>query len=313
MYICLVYDGRIPVERYGGTQRVVHWLARDLLRMGHRVALAAHPGSYVAGARMLHGRGLGKLLSLVPAEADIVHLHDDRPVMDLDRPCLKTIHGNTAALDEHNACFVSRDHARRHGRETFVYNGVPADECYFSGEKSDRLLFFARINRPGKNITRALDLSRAHGVTLDVAGGNRLDLLRRSTVRREGAFRKSLAAGARFHGMVGGWEKARLLAHARALLFPIRWDEPFGLVVVEALLAGTPVITTDFGAMREIVHPDVGYICSTDAEFTAAISGVATMSAERCRAYAADLFTTSTTARGYLDLYERTISGERLP
>ena len=94
---------------------------------------------------------------------------------------------------------------------------------------------------------------------------------------------------------------------------PIRWDEPFGLVIVESLLAGTPVIATPCGAMPELVHPDVGVLAGSDEEFGAAFDDVGRIVPRRCREYAADNFAIETTAGRYVELYRRVLDGETLP
>lgn len=315
MRIALAIDGRLPADRYGGSERVVAWLARALLRAGHEVTVLARPGSYVPGARMIPVRDGRDAPRNVPRDIDIAHFHSTFPSPDYRLPNLSTIHGNHegALRPADNLCFVSADHARRHGRATFVHNGLPPDEHLFRQAKSERYLFLARINRPGKNVTQAIELARTFDLQLDLAGGGRWELLTRSRVRRERAFFRSFQRRFRFHGMVGGWRKAELLANARALLFPIRWEEPFGLVVIEALLAGTPVVAAPRGAMPELIQPDVGFLCSSDADYAAAFEGVGALSANRCRDYARERFSAEEMARRYLDLYRRVLDGEPLP
>ncbi|MCX5514630.1 glycosyltransferase [Kaistia algarum] len=310
--IALICEQRVPVERYGGTERIVEWMARGLLRRGHSVTLIAPAGSNIPGTRLVTAGAAAEAASRLPVDIDIVHAHGWTNAA-FAKPTLWTLHGNAPGFGfEGNWNFISRDHASRHGRKTFVYNGIPPDEIYFQPEKSDRHLFLSRVNRAGKNVTRAIELSRRFDVGLDIAGGARWELLTRSVVRKEGAFRRSFSPKIRFHGMVGGWDKARLLAEARSLLFPIRWDEPFGLVAVEALLAGTPVIASPRGAIPEIVAPDVGFLCESDAEFAAAFEGVPSIDARFCRDYAATLFSADAMVAGYVELYRRILDGETL-
>lgn len=264
------------------------------------------------GARIVPAIDAASAAAAIPADIDIVHAHGWVEA-SYGKPALKTLHGNAPGYGfEGNWNFISADHAARHGRETFVYNGVPPEDAAFSATKSDRHLFLSRINRAGKNVTRAVDLARKFDLKLDLAGGSRIDLLTRSQVRREGVFFRTLDGRFRFHGLVGGSRKAELLASARSLLFPIRWDEPFGLVVVEALLAGTSVVATPRGAVPEIVNPEVGFLCETDAEFGEAFSAVADIRPALCREFAADQFSAARMAEGYLTLYRRILDGETL-
>jgi glycosyltransferase involved in cell wall biosynthesis len=310
--IALYIRSRVPVEKYGGTQRDVVWLARELTRQGHEVTLIASPGSFVPGVRMVFLQPGKPLREHVPRGIQIVNSHYGGQFGDL--PTLHSVHGNLGGPPgPGNFNFISADHAARYGRKTFVYNGMPVDEHYFSEAKSDRFLFFSRINRPGKNVSGAMRLAKKFDLSLDLAGGARWELLTRSGVRRERAFLASLDRRFRFHGVVGGWKKAELFANARALLFPIRWEEPFGLVVVESLLAGSPVIATPRGSMPELVHSDVGFLCETDDAFGAAFEGVRSIPPRRCREYAAEHFSIIKTTRQYVELYQRILDGETLP
>jgi len=312
--IALVIPARVPVDKYGGTQRDVVWLARELTRQGHTVTLLAEPGSYVAGVRMIFIPRGKSAADVLPSDIDIANFHQNEAPLHSPVPSLLSAHGNLGNPSEGwNWSFVSANHAARHGRKTFVYNGMPADEHYFSDSKSKRLLFFARINRRGKNVTRAMKLAKSFDYGLDLAGGARWELLTRSHVRKEGAFSISLDPRFKFHGMVGGWKKAELFANARALLFPIRWEEPFGLVIVESLLAGTPVIASPLGSMHELVHPDIGFLCETDAEFGAAFESAGSIPPRRCRDYAAEHFAIEKTTRQYVELYRRILDRETLP
>ena len=311
--VALVVAAQVPVEKYGGTQRQVVWLARELMRRNHSVTLVAWPGSHVAGARMVDARTPREAFARIPADTDIINTFDVDPPAGFDRPCLITHQGNGNKPSGGNRNYVSRNHAERHGRETFAYNGLPADEHHFQDRKNGRYLFFSRINRPGKNVTRAMQLAVANNLQMDIAGGARWELLTRSVVRRERAFFTSLDKRFAIHGMVGGWTKAKLFADAKALLFPIRWEEPFGIVVPEALLAGTPVIATPRGSMPELTHPDIGFLCDSDADFAAAFDGVNAIPAARCREYAAENFSIERSTDTYLVLYQRILDGETLP
>ena len=314
MKIGLVCSGRLPVLKYGGTQRIVYWLGQELVRRGHEVTLVAGPGSSLPGAATVAAQNAAEAASALPPSLDIIHFHGFYP-KTLDRPHLKTTHGNAdrAAFRDGNWSFVSRDHAERHGRGTYVYNGVALDEYAFSPTASERYLFLARVNLAAKNLTGAMRLAKRFDVELDIGGGSRFDLLLRSRVRREGAFFTSLAPRFHFHGMVGGEDKKRLLSGARGLLLPVRGPEAFGLVAVEALASGTPVIATRHCAMPEIIAPDVGFLCTSDEEFGEAFANIGSISRARCREYAAERFSVQRMTDGYLALYRRILDGEAIP
>ncbi|RRI02700.1 glycosyltransferase family 4 protein [Mesorhizobium tamadayense] len=312
MRITLVAERAIPCKGYGGTERQVDWLAKEFSRLGHKVVLIAGRGSSHPLCEVRQASSAAECRAAIPADADIVHFNGW--YIEAQRPALYTMHGFAPEFPQkgQNWNFVSASHARNHGRETFVYNGFPVYAYRLSAIKTSRLLFLAGIARVGKNLNRAVDLARAFDFRLDIAGGSRWQLLQRTKVRRQGVFFKSLSRRFRYHGTVDGDEKLRLLGEARAFLNPIAWEEPFGMAPVEAMLCGTPVLTTPRGAMPEIVDDATGRLFETDTEFAQALADIAGLSPEQCRESAADRFPIAKTARGYLDLYTRILDGEAL-
>src|SRR5262249_49030304 len=138
MHITLYKSGRLPVPPpdYGGTQRVIYWLGKTLVELGHQVTLIAHPESHIPGAEL---RPLSPdesdreaWIRLVPDSTDLIHLWDnDRPIAK--KPCLVTVEGNGRSRREFtpNTVFVSRRHAANHGSTRYVYNGIdPADYAF---------------------------------------------------------------------------------------------------------------------------------------------------------------------------------------
>lgn len=313
MRITLVAERTIPCKGYGGTERQVDWLATELSRLGHKVVLIAARGSSHPLCEVRQASSAAECRAAIPADTDIVHFNGW--YIEISRPALYTMHGFDPEFTQNrpNWNFVSASHARNHGRETFVHNGFPVDAYRLSARKTGRLLFLAGIARAGKNLNRAVDLARAFDFQLDIAGGSRWQLLQRTKVRRQGVFFKSLGRRFRYHGVVDGDEKLRLLGEARAFLNPIAWEEPFGMAPVEAMLCGTPVLTTRRGALPEIVDGATGRLFDTDAEFAQALADIAGLSPEQCRASAAARFPIAKTANGYLDLYTRILDGEKLP
>lgn len=305
MRVCLVSNARIPPPLYGGIERVVQWLAQDLVAMGHAVTLVARSGSGLAGVQCIPADSAQEALQRLPA-ADIYHFHGWPPPDQFTRPWLYTLHGNEPLPQPAHTVGVSADHARRHGLKTFVHNGVDPGEFTYRADKRDHLLFFSKVRRRVKGAPRALHLARAHGQRLVVAGGYRFDLL------KVGGFWHSLHPSVSFRGEVGGARKAALFANARALLFPIQWDEPFGLVIVEALLSGTPVIATPRGSVPELVPLEVGALFSEDAAFGAALEHAARCKPADCRDWAMERFSSQVCARNHLALYQRILDGDKV-
>jgi glycosyltransferase involved in cell wall biosynthesis len=313
MHIVHVSRWKLPVQAYGGVPRVVYWLAQAQVRQGDRVTILGPAGTSCPGATCIpvgvprgepdYSPYIGPLL---PADADVVHFHH-RPSQPPALPWVLTSHGNSP--DEltplPNKIFVSRNHAERAGSTRFVHNGLDPAEFRFRDCKDDYILFLSKVSRPSKGVDVALQLARDLGFRLVVAGGTRFGL------RKTGGLWNSLRAGVHFIGEVDGERKADVLAGARALLFPIRWDEPFGLVVTEALVSGTPVITTPRGSMPELITPEVGFLCDSYAALADAIGRIGEIQPEACRRRVLDHFTNVQSAQAYRRYYEAEIAAWR--
>ena len=295
----------VPVRRYGGTQRVVTWLADALAEAGHDPVLLVPPRSSSETARVVHvpkrtfrraERDPGfDLDGALPPGLDVLHLHSEVRART-EIPGLTTIHGNGEPGSYGPSCvFVSRDHMERMRGRHFVHNGLPPDAYRFRREKEPWLLFLARASWKVKGVDRAERAARAAGRDLVIAGGWRFH-----------PFDRSL----RSVGMVGGERKLELLAEASALLFPVRWEEPFGLAVVEALASGTPVVASRRGALPEILTPGTGFLCDDEADFVEAVGRLDEIDPAACRARVEERFTARRMAEDYLQLYRRAIAGE---
>jgi len=300
MHIAHVCPWRVPVSLYGGSERVVHWQAKAQAALGHKISLLARPGSACPGADVIEIPEGERFEAHLPPGAEVANLHG-LGALDTDVPVVVTTQGNSPGELAYSAekIYVSRNHAERAGARAFVYNGVDPSEFLYSERKRDYILFLSKVSRKVKGIDVALRLARRLGFRLVVAGGTRFGL------RKTGGLWDSLRADAHFVGEVGGRRKAELLAGARALLFPIRWDEPFGIVVAEAFVSGTPVITTPRGAMPELLTPDTGFLCADEAAMEEAIRRVGDISPAACRARALAHFSADVCAEKYLRYYDR--------
>lgn len=303
MHVALFFHGRVPASGYGGTERVVQWLARGLAELGHRVTLIAARGSRLPEATVVEidGRAAADyffdLAPWLPKGVDVVHAH--RPCPPNIAPTLWTLHGNPAPHPRRlppNLVCLSANHAERHGHAPFVYNGLDPNDYRFSATKGDTDLFLGRL-RTVKGWQWAVAGARRAGRPLIVAGG----------------WRPSLRRDLQFVGEVDGPRKRDLLALARCLWMPAQWDEPFGLTLIEALASGTPVLGTRRGSLPEIITPDVGALGDTLDDLVALRSALDRIDPEACRRTVEERFTHRTMAQGYLDLYRRVIGGETLP
>ncbi|MES0872874.1 glycosyltransferase [Sinimarinibacterium thermocellulolyticum] len=313
----------IPPVGYGGTERVVYWLIRAQIAQGLRVSLIANAASgiehAVPGAKLIPCDRDTPLAQVIPRDCDVVHLHRMPPDPEaIAVPYLITEHGNRGpdARLLTNTVFVSESHARLHGRRCFVRNGVPADDYRYSEEKDRYLLFLARMEWPHKNARTAMDLALDLDLPLKMSG-------KYSPWLRPGVWGhwcrhpiKTQRLVQRL-GYVDGAIKLDLLARAPVLFHAVNWHEPAGLVVLEAMASGTPVLCTPNGALPEFVqHGETGWLVDSYAAAREAVREALAFSpqqrrqwARRCRERVSRV---EDMARGYLALYERVLRGERL-
>lgn len=305
---------------------MVLWLAKGLQELGHEVRLGALAGSTAppgvilvpiessnaAPEALLEGEGKRWLEGV-----DVVHFMappSEEVMKRLPVASLLTVHGNGKVGERFpdNTVFLSADHARRHGRIEFVHNGLDPSEYRFDPDaKRDAFLFLSKTSWKVKNVRGALSMCKEAGVPLDVAGGNRPYL------PRARAMAENLLPGrarTRWLGPVNGLKKAEILSRARALVFPVLWDEPFGLVVIEALISGTPVIASRRGSMPELVAPTVGVLPGSHAEWIQWLQTARLPFApEACRAWAMEKFHYLRMARDYVTHYHRVKSKKGVP
>lgn len=321
MKIVLFHPVRLPPADYGGVERVVLWLARGLIERGHEVHVAALEGSRLpAGARLLpitaENRSAAELPARLPPGVEVVHFMAPPESETWEKlPCagVVTVHGNgkTGEVFHFNSVFLSLDHARRHGAQAFVHNGIDPEELAFTpGRKGSSYLFLSKTSWGVKNLRGAMRIARRSAAPLWIAGGNRP-----LGARLEAWARPSM----RWFGPVAGAEKARLLAESRALIFPVLWPEPFGLVVVEALMSGTPVIASRKGSLAELVPPEAGLLLpaptgpAEEALWVEALRKPGPgWDSQACRDWAMSKFHYREMAAGYERLYRRAASGDAL-
>ncbi len=306
MRIALYFDGTLPVRKYGGTERVIIWLARGLRELGHEPMIVARAGTSLPSFPVHHvpptvirnmARDPGfRLDAWLPANVDVVHFHS--PVAGaLDVPHLTTIHGNgEPGSFGPDQVFVSEDHMRRMRGRHFVYNGIDPDDYEYRRDKGDSLLFLGLTSRRVKGVDRAIRVAKLADRRLLIAGGHGLSLDRRI----------------RWKGLVDNARKRELLARACVLLNPIRWQEPFGLAVVEALVSGTPVLASPLGAMPELVTQEVGALCEDEEAFVEAIDRLGDWSPDACRQRVLDHFSHTVMAGNYHTLYQQAVAGTLL-
>ncbi len=314
MKILLVHPVRLPPRDYGGVERVVLWLAKGLVERGHSVFVAAEVGSELpAGCQLVEaqkGFSLQEWLRVLPVGLDVTHFMAPMPEEIWSawptRQVL-TVHGNGQLGEKYpkNSVFLSQDHARRHGASVYVYNGIdPAEYQFEPQSKQNWNLFLSKTSWSVKNVRAAARYSARARQRLKIAGGHRPWLFR---------LQCQLSSGFDWVGPVSGRQKAELLTQARAFLFPVRWPEPFGLVVAEAMMSGTPVLASPRGSLMELVPPSAGVLLQGEEEWVHCLGRPQDLPApEACRQWALSRFHYQLMAQNYEALYLKVSGGASL-
>jgi glycosyltransferase involved in cell wall biosynthesis len=323
---------------YGGTERVVSYLTEDLVRQGHDVTLYASGDSQTAarlvpiGPRALWQDGAVKdslphhirLVERVFAEADrfdIVHFHCDYVHFPLARrmpcPTVTTLHGRLNPADDAGLFedfadlpMVSISDAQRgpvpwaNWRAT-VYHGLPRDLHTLRDGSGGYLAFLGRLS-PEKGIDKAVEIARRTGLRLKVAARIYGEEHRYFEESVKPLFQAS--PWVEFMGEVGGAAKDEFLGNARALLFPIEWPEPFGLVMIEAMACGTPVIAFRRGSVPEVMIDGVtGFVVDDAEEAIEAVGKIGSINRRTCRRVFEERFDAVRMARDYTEVYRRLV------
>jgi glycosyltransferase involved in cell wall biosynthesis len=325
---------RVPPVAYGGIELVVSLLTEGLAQIGHDVTLFATGDSATAAHlfsiqdKPLRGSGLpwfhaySREIMHVTAcfdragEFDLIHNHAGYQPMVIasyvNTPVLTTLHGpfedNNRPLFEYykHLPYVSISDAQRQGGPALnyqgtVYNGIDTGLYALAGEKGGYLLNLGRIS-PEKGTHLAIEAARLTGIPLIIAGKvDPVDTDYYETLVKphiDGTF-------IRYIGEVSGQPKADLLAQADVLLHPVQWPEPFGLVMAEAMAAGTPVVAYSYGSIPEVVEDGLtGYIVNSMAAMVAAIDSARSLDPARCRNRAIERFDAWRMVADYLAVYE---------
>ncbi|HWH11192.1 MAG TPA: glycosyltransferase family 4 protein [Solirubrobacteraceae bacterium] len=327
----------VPAPGYGGVEAVVSALTEALVDRGHQVTLFCAPGSRSAGRvvtlldearpdeieRALyesdHVARAFAVIDAAPADAgfDVVHDHCGFTALAMaDRirtPVVHTLHGpfvpSTAAFYAHHghkAALVAISHAQITGAPGgltpagVIPNPIDLRDWNVCERKRDYLFWIGRMT-PSKGPHRAIAAARLAGVPLILAGviqPGQQEFFDREVAPHIDGDR------VRFVGEVGGRDKRTLFSEARALLMPIRWNEPFGMVMVEALACGTPVIAFPEGAATEIVIDGrTGFLVDDEQAMAAAVGRLPRIAPAACRAWVAEHCDVDVVARAYEQVY----------
>ena len=332
----------VPPKLYGGTERIVSYLTEELVRLGHDVTLFASGDSITAANLVPCCRAALRLDSSVrdpvphhmlqlerlrsyKAEFDILHFHIDFLHFPTFRSragrTITTLHGRQdladlkplyREFDDMPLVSISDNQRKPIANANFeatVYHGLPLSLHKANNQPRGGYLAFLGRMSPEKRPDRAIEIARANGVPLKIAA--------KVDKADEAYFREQIAPllagpGVEFIGEINESQKNAFLGEARALLFPIDWPEPFGLVMIEAMACGTPVLAFDHGSVREIIDDGVtGRIVRTLGEAIAALPEVMALDRHRVRRRFEQRFSAERMAKDYLAVYRSLMRNER--
>jgi len=330
----------VPPKLYGGSERIVAYLTDELVTMGHEVTLFAS-GDSVTTATLEPGcaralrldptvrDSVAPLLAMLEGVAqrardfDVVHLHCDYlgyPVLRRTGvPFLATLHGRLD-LPELRSLYrvfsdvpvVSISNSQRGplpeaGFVATVYHGLPEQLLLPGNGSGGYLAFLGRIS-PEKAPDRAIRIAAQAGMQLKIAA--KIDRVDRDYFKAE--IEPLLAQPhVEFIGEIGEHEKAEFLGNAAGLLFPIAWQEPFGLVMIEAMACGTPIIALRNGSVPEVVDDGItGFIVDDEATAASAARQIHLLDRTLIRTISEQRFTARRMAEGYMRIYQDLTSGQ---
>ncbi|NHA04953.1 glycosyltransferase family 4 protein [Mucilaginibacter sp. HC2] len=335
MKIALIVNPLIPVppEQYGGIERVVYVLTVELMKMGHDVTLYANPdsqpGCRLIGYRESENYGLKDFTkinlltsSLLFKNFDVVHtfgrMSNIASLMPFKQPkivsyqlppTLSQVKKAVKIAAKNSLYFTACSHfiagqINHIGQVTAIYNSVDMDDYLFNAEvNADApLVFLGRIQQE-KGTAIAIEIALKTNKKLIIAGNIPDEPIHQQYFNEQ--IRPFIDQDQiKYIGPVNNIQKNELLGKACAMLMPVTWDEPFGIVMAEALACGTPVIGFNRGAIPEVVtNGSTGFVCNNINEMMEGVNNISALSRSQCRQVAEEKFSSAVMAKRYEELY----------
>ncbi|WP_132225524.1 glycosyltransferase family 4 protein [Albibacterium bauzanense] len=322
----------LPPKLYGGTERIVYYLTEELVKQGHEITLFAS-GDSITNAKLIapvnEGLRLKKdcidplayhIIEMQEVikhakEFDILHFHTDYlhfPFSNLKVPSITTLHGrlDIPELQDIYKVFpyqklisISNNQRRPLPQAKFVktvYHGLPENLHSLGNGTGDYLAFLGRIS-PEKGIERAIRIALATNIKLKIAA--KIDKADLAYYENDVKYLLNHPL-IEYIGEINEQQKTEFLGNAKALIFPINWPEPFGLVMIEAMACGTPVIAFNNGSVPEILEDGVtGFIVDTMTQAIFAVSQLKYLSRIKIRQTFEKRFTAKRMAEDYINVY----------
>ncbi|MFL1896112.1 glycosyltransferase [Aquimarina sp. 2-A2] len=303
-------SGIIPTINYGGTERVIWGLGKELTLLGHEVFYLVKEGSTCDFAEILVLKDEINIESQIPKYIDIVHLNFRLKQPITSKPYLITMHGNPSKeeLIDINTVFISKNQAERYQSSMYVHNGLDWSDYPAPNLDTERTYFhfLGKAAWKVKNVFGAAKIALESNNKLHIMGGKRWTF---RNLKR--GFGYVLNPKIIFRGMVDNNVKMDIMKNSKALLFPVSWHEPFGLAIIESLYAGCAVFGTKNGSLPELITPEVGFIGDCSSEIVKAIQEF-DYNPKLCHEYATKYFNSNRMAESYVILYKKILSGDTL-
>lgn len=310
MKIVIIERGsKLPAVKYGGTERVVWGLGFELSKLGHHVTFIVPKGSACDFASIIPLDETVNINTLIPADTDFVHLNYV-PKDKVNFPYLFTMHGNTQPNEvlPLNTVFVSKNHAVRNHSDVFVHNGLLWEDYENVSLTKPRkyLHFLAKASWKIKNLSTSARIAIQSGNKLEVMGG---DKWKAYNFKRKPFF--TLHPKVHYNGQVDNQQKTSIMQESKGLLFPVLWDEPFGLALIESLYCGCPVFGSKRGSLPELIPNSVGFLSNDERELIDAVKTL-TFNPKVCHEYAKANFSAGKMTANYVELYHKVLAGATL-
>lgn len=303
MRIVFQHDSVLPVAKYGGIERMIFWHMKELVKQGHEAVLIGHPESDVEryGIKLIPQKST-EWWKQIPEGTDGIQLfYNFAPPVDI--PLILNIGGNGKKGEKfhRNTVFVSGRHAKNHNSNSFIYNAIDFEEYPFQPNEDKQwqnFMFLAKASWKVKNLKDCLWACKKSKKNLLICGGKSYMPSR---------YVKNF-------GMVDNNKKLEVMRESNAFLFPVRWHEPFGIAVIEAMSQGLPAFTSSFGSLPELIeNDDLGLVLKNKDDLLKVISTQPKeYNPETIRKHVEQKYCISKFSESFVELFKRVGSGEFL-
>jgi len=297
----------LPVLKYGGTERVIWDLGIALKKRGCNISYLVGKGSVCDFGKIIEYNSSISINEQIPENIDVVHFNSY--CEEVEKPYIFTLHGNTKLGDTlpKNTVFISKKHASFYKSDVYVYNGLNWNNYKVNlSRERDSYHFLGKASWKLKNVNGAIDTAIKAKESLHILGGEKWNFR-----NLKSNFINKMSSKIKYHGIVDNAYKVDVMTRSKGMIFPVLWSEPFGLAIIESLYCGAPVFGTPYGALDELILPEVGFTSPKMEDIIYKMKNEK-YSISKCNEYAGDLFNSNVMAKNYISLYEKVIENKDL-